>query len=215
MSLSFSLDSKVLATLTSEGAVRLWDLETKQSRILFKTKQHTAASSIAFAPGSNILAMGGFGNVKFVDVNKEVVTHETAKDHNAAPDNIASPTNLVFTPDGTKLAGASGRRLWIWDPKTGREWATLSYPGKLTPLYLAFSPDGKMLAVSLHGVRDDPNYLEIWDVENKKNLGRFLCHPKSVHHVAWSPDGKMLATASMDKTVKIWDVAVILAKIKE
>ena len=34
-----------------------------------------------------------------------------------------------------------------------------------------------------------------------------LTHPNSAYGAAFSPDGALLATASMDNTIKLWNVA--------
>ena len=69
---------------------------------------------------------------------------------------------------------------------------------------VAFSPDGKRLAVagrfegSQHTVR-------ICDVETQREVRRLSGHADAIFRVVFHPDGKQLATVSADRTAKIWD----------
>ena len=64
---------------------------------------------------------------------------------------------------------------------------------------LAYSPDGKQLAVAHHVdvlLLDTTTYTEV---------RRLQGHLAQVNHVAYSPDGKRIATAGEDQTVRLWD----------
>jgi WD40 repeat protein/tRNA A-37 threonylcarbamoyl transferase component Bud32 len=78
----------------------------------------------------------------------------------------------------------------------------LSLPHDENVSALAFSPDGKMLAVAI-GDRT----VKVWDVIRRQELATLGGHTNSIFCVAFSPDGTLLATGGMDETVKLWDVA--------
>ncbi|WP_326829744.1 caspase family protein [Streptosporangium sp. NBC_01810] len=68
---------------------------------------------------------------------------------------------------------------------------------------VAYSPDGKTLAVS-----ETDGTIRLWDVATRRPIGTPLTgHPDDVRGVAFSPDGKTMATTAADKAVRLWDVA--------
>jgi WD40 repeat protein len=75
---------------------------------------------------------------------------------------------VAFSPDGQRLASASGdRRVKIWDAQTGQECLTLE--GHTGVVYsVAFGPDGQRLA----SVSEDQT-VEVWDAslaDDKANV---------------------------------------------
>ncbi len=110
---------------------------------------------------------------------------------------------VAFSPDGQRLAVASGIGIWFYDVATLRELALLTgHTGRAEAV--AFSPDGTTL---VSGAND--GMLKLWDVETGANIatlgGDNRTWQQSVQSVAFSPDGTTLAAGSYGK-VNLWDV---------
>jgi AAA domain-containing protein/WD40 domain-containing protein len=89
---------------------------------------------------------------------------------------------------------------YLWSRCRGDAGVTLHVHGPAAG-GIAFSPDGKTLAVG------DDRVVRLWDVASRQEVGALVGHGAAVRSVAFSPDGRILASGSDDHTAKVWLVA--------
>jgi WD40 repeat protein len=105
---------------------------------------------------------------------------------------------VAFSPDGTKVATASGdQTCWLWNAATGEP---LRHDDGV--MAVAFSLDGKKIATT-----SGDKTARLWDAATGGPLGGPLQHDYPVTALTFSPDGTKVATASNDNTARLWDAA--------
>jgi RNA polymerase sigma factor (sigma-70 family) len=200
--LAFAPDNKMLALACWDKTIRVWDVAGRKEVHRF-TGPTENTHAVAFSPDGTLLAAGG------ADQKIRIWEHATGKElYQLRHD---SPIHaLAFSPDSRSLAAAGGQQLGeksgdtavrLWELATGQERGRLGGDHHLV-LALAFTPDGKMLALG-----SSDGSVRLWDPLAGKELGRYQGHRGVVKSVAFSGDGRRLVSGSTDTLVLMWDTA--------
>ena len=106
---------------------------------------------------------------------------------------------IAYSPDGTRLAVASGIGIWIYDAETDKELDLLT--GHTFGVWsVAFSSNGNLLASG-----SEDNTICLWDAHTGRLLHTLTGHARTIRSVAFSPDGNTLVSGSEDDTIRLWD----------
>ena len=122
---------------------------------------------------------------------------------------------LSFSPDGTLIAIAGGKEVWLWDVASKQQVATLQLgdEDETTALSLSFSPDGTLLAIAGFGQGEDGTAW-LWDVASRKQVATLQHDGYWTRSLSFSPDGTLLAIAGnraisdgWEGKLWLWDVS--------
>jgi WD40 repeat protein len=121
---------------------------------------------------------------------------------------------VAFSPDGRRLAGASGEMIWgepdgvrVFDIDSGTELAHLTAP-RSASASIAWSPDGRYVAVGTGcAVGTCEQAIHLWDGTTLEPRAVLVGHDGAIGGLAFAPDSARLASASADGSVRLWDPA--------
>jgi WD40 repeat protein len=194
----------------NEGTLLIWTAESihildpsTASGVMEFDEYGTNVDGIAFSPdGKTVVANSGNPHLtaRLWGI-EDGLLHKKMEDTNNLGYGAAK---VSFSPDG--------RLLWtqgsLWRVEDGARLAGLeSVLGEEAPPYVpssvAFSPDGKTLAIGyLEG------HLQLWSLEEEKLIRKLEGYQGQVLDLAFSPDGKTLATifGYPDFAIQLWTV---------
>lgn len=192
---AFSPDGNMFAQARSKQ-LKLLNLVTRQE--IIDKEMETNLEGLAFtADGTQLAVADKDGTIRIwstEDGTELKVLRSTGIEFN----------RLAFSPDGQRLASAGYEAVKLWDVASGAEILRLK-PQRNNMDWvggLAFSPDGRFLAV---GAQDSA--VRLWSIENSDEVTTLRGHRNYIRDLTYDASGRLLLTAGLDETARLWDVS--------
>jgi len=192
-SLTYSHDSRLLITGSSDHTARVWDTASfRKIDTLVGSRQPIRHASISRDQRCAV-SLSSNGEIKIWDIQSG---HEPlALGGDIHRDWVPE---IVFHPDGKWFASVCGDRgLRIWDYRSGTLIRTIQTPRPIE--CCAVHPDGATIAMGL-----DDGHIAIVDVQTG-SIHTHRAHIGSALRVQYLPTGNRLISAGEDGRVCVWD----------
>ena len=212
-----ALAGKTLVTGGYDGKLTWFDTEAGKSIRTHEAHAKWVRKVIASPDGKLVASVADDMVCKLWDAGSGKLVKELRGHQEKTPQNFGSMLYTVtFSADGKLLATADKvGHVVVWNVESGKQLATCEAPIMYTwdivqrnhsiggVRSLAFSPDGKQLAVGGTGKIGNIDHLEakarieVFDWQNAKQVAEFPGdkHQGIVNKLAWAPDGSWLVGA--------------------
>jgi WD40 repeat protein len=190
----FTPDGQTVVSGGSDRTIRAWDPATGALR--YRLEGHTGTvNDLAFSPDGQTLASAGY------DRSCILWDLPGRKRRLVLTGHAGSINGVAFSADGHTLATASSDcTVRLWDPVSG----------VMRGILIGHTEDVDGLAFSLDGRLASSGWdqtIRIWDPASEQNLLVMRGHTARIRRIKFSPDGRTLASASYDRTIKLWEAA--------
>jgi len=180
---------------------------------------------VAFSPDGSRVALGASGGWSPTEDSDKVYLYDAASGRLLHTLVGVYGKSVAFSADGERLAVGGTRmqedartgefvfagQVDLWDVRTGRLLRTFKSEQSISTV--CFSPDGRYLLSGADDYRFNSTgsrhaaEMILWETASGRRVRSFAATEAGVNQVAISPDNRRVATASSERSVRIWDLA--------
>jgi periodic tryptophan protein 2 len=178
------------------GQLLVWEWKS-ESYILKQQGHFDAMNALVYSQdGSRIITGADDGKIKVWDAVSGFCI-VTFTEHTSAV------TALEFSKKGNVLFSSSlDGSVRAWDLIRYRNFRTFTAPNRIQFTSLAIDPSGEIVCA---GSNDDFD-IHLWSVQTGQLLDRLSGHEGPVSSLCFGNEGGLLASASWDRTVRVWSI---------
>ncbi|XP_015789991.1 WD repeat, SAM and U-box domain-containing protein 1 isoform X2 [Tetranychus urticae] len=211
----FSPFGTILASVSTDGYLILWNSQTGDQVVRVANPTNCAIRVCCFSPSSAILVTAGDDErICLWDISTRSLVRSLSGHE-------AMVTTCAFSPDSAYLiSGATSGELKMWDARHGHGKCLLTIPeahdlgvvsSDFNPQYEVNVTNGPLQSYYLLASCGNDDLVKLWHVKGGLKCSITLYHSLSGHSgnvycCRFSSDGSLLASAAGDKTIIIWSI---------
>lgn len=201
--IALSPGGKEVASGSDDGIVRLWDIETGKVTARW-TGHGSEVASICWSPdGGQVVSGSSDGTARMWNVESgETILEPIKTGHMCVRTVHYSPDATMIATGGNNSNGESSVKLW--DVETGELLKTLRANMLGEVLCLAWSLDVNTLISGSLNYHNDS--IRKFDTATGTQTAVLEGHRHLVKALSLSPNNRILASASSDKTTRLWNI---------
>lgn len=211
-------DGKALVTLGDESSLRVWDTATgkltRTLRLPHAAGGKNGGPKLWLSPDGKLAAVP-YHTPEEPRGKLALIPLDDSGKYRVIGGEAFEVTEVAFSSNGKLVAATAGPPpVSVWDTATGKSVSALNFDPDLRATGLAFSPDGKTVAVALPLANFHEHkrpVVALYDAASGKWESQFVYPRDGRPRSEWSPDGKLLLVAN---TAPAFDVFTTSGELK-
>ncbi|MBN8618745.1 MAG: protein kinase [Anaerolineae bacterium] len=202
LNLLYTPDGSTLISTGVDAEVIFWDTQTGELLYSIPTGHTRRVKGLALSPDGQILATGSDdAALRLWDMSTGEMIGSPHSGH------LDAIWSLSFAPDGATIASASSdRSVIIWNTTDLPALSIAALPQSDDALSVTFNPDGTQFAFAGGFLNEEDFNIHLWDSASLEETAFLEGHTNYITGLAYSPDNQHLVSASVDGTLRIWNL---------